>query len=50
VLTVGEAAQRLGISRQELDARIERGEVATLKAGMMTVVPLSEVERPKNLS
>jgi hypothetical protein len=47
VLTVGEAAQRIGISRQDLEARIARGEVQTLPVGSwgMVVVPTSEVER-----
>jgi hypothetical protein len=32
VLTIGEAAQRLGIRRQELEEPIARGDVATLAA------------------
>lgn len=45
VLTIGEAATRLGLTRRELEAMIERGEVATLKGEFIRVIPATEVER-----
>jgi hypothetical protein len=45
VLTIGEAAQRLGMSQVELEAMIARGQVETLPTQFIRVVPTSEVER-----
>jgi hypothetical protein len=45
VLTVGEAATRLGMSRVQLDAMIARGSVETLPIEFGCVVPTREVER-----
>jgi predicted DNA-binding transcriptional regulator AlpA len=45
VLTVGEAATRLGMSRAQLDAMIARGQVETLPIEFGRVVPTSEVDR-----
>lgn len=45
VLTMREAAVRLGISTGELEAMIARGRIKTLIAGWTTVIPTSEVHR-----
>ena len=45
VLTLGEAATRLQMSRRELDATIDRGQVKTLSIEFGCVIPTSEVER-----
>jgi len=45
VLTVGEAATRLGMSRAQLDAMIARGVVETLPIAVGCVIPTREVER-----
>lgn len=45
VLTVGETATRLGISRAQLDAMIAHGAVETLPIEFGCVVPTREVER-----
>ncbi len=45
VLTVGEVATRLNMSRTEVERLIERGAVKSLLAGWTTVIPTSEVER-----
>jgi hypothetical protein len=45
VLTVGEAATRLGMSRAQLAAMIGRGAVETLPIECGRVVPTREVER-----
>jgi hypothetical protein len=45
VLMVGEAAQRLGMSRPELEAMIAAGRVDTLPIEFGCVVPTREVER-----
>jgi len=47
VLTLGEAAMRLNMSRRELDAVIARGQVKTLPIEFGCVIPTSEVERLK---
>jgi hypothetical protein len=44
VLTLGEAATRLNMSRRELDALIARGQVRTLPIEFGCVIPTSEVE------
>jgi excisionase family DNA binding protein len=45
VLTIGEAAARLGISGSEMEAMVKLGTVKSLMAGWTVVVPTSEVER-----
>ena len=45
VLTVREAATRLGISTSEMEAMVMRGTVKSVVAGWTTMVPMSEVER-----
>jgi hypothetical protein len=45
VLFMGEAATRLGISRAELEAMIDRGQVETLPIEFGCVIPTREVER-----
>jgi len=49
VLTLGEAAARLGMSRRELETMVERGEVATLQGEFIRVIPTREVERLRRL-
>ena len=45
VLTLREAATRLGISASELEAMVRRGAVKSVMAGWTAMVPTSEVER-----
>jgi hypothetical protein len=45
VLTVREAAIRVGLSSNELERMVATGAVRSLTAGWTTVIPLSEVER-----
>lgn len=45
VLTIGEAAARLAMSRAQLEALIDRGVVEALPTGFTRVVPTTEVER-----
>src|SRR6266568_6204735 len=45
VLSIGEAAVRLGMSRSELEALIDRGAVETLPTGYTRMIPTAEVER-----
>jgi excisionase family DNA binding protein len=45
VLTIGEAAVRLGMSRDELEAMIERGVVKALPTGFTSMIPTAEVEQ-----
>ena len=45
VLTIHEAATRLGISTSEMEAMVKRGTVKSAVAGWTVVVPTSEVER-----
>jgi hypothetical protein len=45
VLTLREAATRLGINTGEMEAMIERGTAKSLIVGWTVVVPTSEVER-----
>jgi hypothetical protein len=45
VLTMQEAATRLGITTDEMEAMVKRGTVKSLVAGWTTMVPTSEVER-----
>jgi hypothetical protein len=45
VLTLREAATRLGISTSEMEAMVKGGAVRSVVAGWTTMVPTSEVER-----
>jgi excisionase family DNA binding protein len=45
VLSLGEAAARLGISRRELGAMIAAGKVEALPTGFTRVIPTTEVKR-----
>jgi hypothetical protein len=45
VLTLREAATRLGISTGEMEAMVKRGTVKSVVAGWTTMVVASEVER-----
>ena len=45
VLSIGEAAARLGMSRAQLEALIDRGAVQALRTGFTRMVPTAEVER-----
>jgi excisionase family DNA binding protein len=44
VLTLGEAAARLGMSRSELETLIDRGAVRALPTGFTRMIPTTEVE------
>jgi hypothetical protein len=48
VLTIGEAALRLGISTDEMEALVRRGAVKSVVAGWTTMVLASEVERMRS--
>lgn len=48
VLSLGEAAQRLHVSRGELEAMIDAGKVQALPCGFTRMIPLAEVERLAN--
>jgi excisionase family DNA binding protein len=45
VLSLGEAASRLGMSRSELEAMIAAGKVEALPTGFTRMIPTREVER-----
>jgi hypothetical protein len=45
VVTVGEAAARLGISPNQLDVMIDAGKIEALPTGFTCMVPTREVER-----
>jgi excisionase family DNA binding protein len=45
VLTIGEAAARLGMSRSELEGLIDRGIVEALPTGYTRMIPTAEAER-----
>jgi excisionase family DNA binding protein len=45
VLSLGEAATRLGVSRTTLEAMIDAGKVEALPTGFTRMIPTSEVER-----
>ena len=45
VLTLGETAARLNLSRQKLEGLIAAGALKTLPTGQTRTVPVSEVER-----
>ena len=44
VLSIGEAAARLGVSRSQLEALIDRGAVEALPTGFARMIPSAEVE------
>ncbi len=48
VLSLGEAAGRLGVSRDALEAMIAAGKVRALRTGFTWTVPTSEIERTKS--
>lgn len=48
VLSLGEAAARLGISRAQIEALIEAGKVEALPTGLTRMVPTRDVERLTN--
>jgi excisionase family DNA binding protein len=48
VLSVGEAATRLGISRDELEAMIAAGKIEALPTGYTKMIPTREVERARD--
>jgi hypothetical protein len=50
VLTIHDAATRLGITTDEIEAMVNRGTVKPVVAGWTTMVPTSEVERLKSAS
>ncbi len=45
VLSVGEAATRLGMSRSQLETMISRGAVQALPTGFTRMIPTAEIER-----
>ena len=45
VLTLGETAARLGLSRSELERMIAARKIETLTAGFARMIPIAEVER-----
>ena len=45
VLSLGEAAARLGISRSELETMIAAGKIEALPTGFTRMVPTTEVEQ-----
>src|SRR5947209_584207 len=45
VLTLGEAAVRLGVTRLQLEAMIEAGKIEAPPTGYTRMIPTSEVER-----
>jgi len=45
VLSMGEAAARLGMSRAQLEQLIDRGKVETLQLEFIRLIPSSEVTR-----
>jgi excisionase family DNA binding protein len=45
VLTLGEAAARLGVSRPDLEKMIEVGKIEALPTGYTRTIPTSEIER-----
>jgi excisionase family DNA binding protein len=48
VLSLGEAATRLGVSRTALEAMIDAGKVEALPTGFTRMIPTREVDRLKN--
>ncbi len=47
VLSLGEAAAKLGVSRAELEAMIAAGKIEALTTGFTQMIPTREVERLK---
>jgi hypothetical protein len=47
VLSLGEAAARLGMSRAELETTIVAGKIEALPTGFTRMIPTTEVERLK---
>jgi excisionase family DNA binding protein len=45
VLSLGEAAARLGVSRESLEAMVDAGKVQALPTGFTKMIPTSEVVR-----
>jgi excisionase family DNA binding protein len=45
VLSLGEAAARLQVSRAQLEAMIDAGKIKVLPTGYTRMIPTSEVER-----
>jgi plasmid maintenance system antidote protein VapI len=45
VITISEAATRLGISTSEMEAIVKSGKVKSLTAGWTVVVPIDEVQK-----
>jgi excisionase family DNA binding protein len=45
VLSIGEAAARLGMSRHELETMIDRGAVKALPTGFTRMIPTAEIKR-----
>ena len=49
VLSIGEAAARLDLSRSQLEAMIVAGKVAALPTGFTRMIPTTEVERLRSM-
>jgi len=47
VLSLGEASQRLGLSRAQLEAMIDAGTIEALPTGYTRMIPTREIERLK---
>jgi excisionase family DNA binding protein len=45
VLSIGKAAARLGMSRRQFEALVDRGAVKALPTGFTRTIPRAEVER-----
>jgi excisionase family DNA binding protein len=45
VLSLGEAAARLGVGRSELEAMLAAGKVEALPTGFTRMIPTREIER-----
>lgn len=45
VLSLGEAAARLGVSRTELEAIIDAGKIEAVSVGLTRMIPTNEVAR-----
>lgn len=50
MLSIGEAATRLGMSRTQLETMIDRGLVEALPTGFTRMIPTAEVERIERAS
>ena len=49
VLTLGEAAARLGLSRPQLETMIEAGTIEALPTGFTRTIPTRELERLRKI-